>query len=141
MTASDFENIEKALGFPLPEHYKRFMLNYPPELLQAKPADWDPITDWEFADNPRRIVQMNQYVRKQPPGHFVDDGPWPERFFVIGEEEGGNYYAIDRSGEDERVWMCHHEDGQLAPMFTQTLEEFSEWLIDYFWQFKEEEAP
>src|SRR5262245_31553091 len=137
MTKTDLDLIEHALGFALPAFYKRFMLDYPPELLSAKPDDWSPITDWEFADNPRRIIEMNQYVRAQPDGHFVEDGPWPDRYFVIGEEEdAGNYYAIDRLSGDETVFMFHHESGDIGPLFTKSLDEFRDWMIEYFDQFK-----
>jgi hypothetical protein len=138
MKATDLEAIEQALGFPLPDFYKRFMLAYPPSLLRAKPARWEPITEWEFADNPARVIEMNRYVREQEDGYFVEEGPWPEKYFVIGEEEGGagNYYAIDRLSGDETVHMFNHADGQIAPLFTKSLEEFRDWMMEYFAQFK-----
>jgi hypothetical protein len=142
VTDRDFEAIERALGFALPAHYKRVMLAYPQSLLAAKPKGWAPITEWEFADNPQRIIEMNRYVREQGAGYFVEEEQWPDRFFVIGEEAdgAGNYYAIDRLCADETVYWFNHEDGQILPTHTKSLSEFRNWMIEYFAQFKKDDS-
>ncbi len=136
MNASDFTDIEQALGFELPNYYKQFILEYPMSLLAAKPRGWKPITDWEFANNPHRIIEMNRFVRSQEDGYFLENGPWPDRYFVIGEEEAGNYYAIDRDSSDQTVFMFHHEDGEIEATHAKSLAEFREWMIEYFAQFR-----
>jgi hypothetical protein len=137
-TARESRPTNWLVNAPLPEFYKRFMLAYPQSLLKAKPKGWAPITDWEFANNPDRIIEMNRYVREQEDGYFLEEGPWPDKFFVIGEEEGGagNYYAIDRHSGDETVYWFYHGDGEIAPLFTKSLDEFRDWMIEYFAQFK-----
>jgi hypothetical protein len=138
MTAADLESVEKALGFPLPGFYKQFMLRYPPSLVQVKPRDWGPITEWEFADDPRLIIEWNRYVRSQPDDTFVEDGPWPDEYLVIGAEEGGNYYVINRVDGSEAVQLWLHDSGEFHES-GDTLPGFVGWLLDYFWQFKEDD--
>ena len=138
MNHRELATIEEALGFVLPGFYREFMLRYPESLLDAKPVDWKPIVEWEFANIPDRIIEMNRYVREQEAGYFLEDEPWPHEFFVIGEEEGGaeNFYAIRRTGDDETVYMYHHEDEEILPTHAKSLPAFHEWMIEYFAQFK-----
>jgi hypothetical protein len=138
VTAAELDAIENALGWPLPRHYRRFMLAYPTSLVEAKPRDWEPITAWEFANTPQRIIEWNRYVRRQPEGTFVE-GPWPDNYFIIGAEEGGNYYVIDRYAVEEAVFLWLHDTGEFSAE-AESVPQFVDWLIDYFWQFKDEDG-
>jgi hypothetical protein len=132
MTKSDLDTIESALKFPLPGFYKQFMQAYPPSLVEKQPAWLKPVTEWEFADNPQRIIELNRFVRAQKDGCFVDGGPWPDDYFVIGAEEEQNYFAISRSSDGkETVYFWSHEDGEFHPI-AESLAEFVEWLIEWW---------
>jgi len=68
MTEADLDRIERALSFPLPAFYRRFMVNYPRWLLDRQPEGFDPVTEWEFADDPERVIEFNRFVRAQEDG-------------------------------------------------------------------------
>jgi SMI1-KNR4 cell-wall len=131
MTAGDLESIEQALGFPLPGFYKRFMQEYPRSLPEKQPGWLKPVTEWEFADNPERVIQFNRFVRDQEEGYFVDDGTWPDEYFVIGNEEDQNYFAVNRLGGAETVYFWSHEDGEFHPI-AGALEAYAEWLVEWW---------
>jgi SMI1-KNR4 cell-wall len=113
MKEADLDSIERALGFPLPAFYRRFMTDYPRWLLDKQPAWLKPITEWDFADKPERVIAFNRFVRAQEPGWFFDDIPWPDEYLVIGSEYDQNYYLVNRLSGDETVYRWSHEDGQL----------------------------
>lgn len=132
MTAADLARIEAALGFELPASYRQFMLRYPRERLLAAQPEWlEPVTEWEFADNPDRVVAFNRFVRTQPDRVFMDDGPWPDHLLVIGNEADINYFAIDRTGADPTVLRWNHENGKLEPR-ADSLDDFVRYLLDWF---------
>jgi hypothetical protein len=144
LTTTELDSIEEALGWPLPDHYRRFTLRYRPSLVQVKPKGFPPITEWEFANNPRRVILWNLHVRRQKAGTYVD-GPWPDKYLVIGAEPGavgselgGNYYVIDRHVTAETVFLWLHDTGEFYSE-AESLPEFVDWLIDYFWQFKDDD--
>src|SRR5688572_6124167 len=102
MTDADLDHIESALGLKLPEFYRRYMLNYPKWLAQKQPR-WADVTQWEFADNPERVIHFNQYVRAAEPDEFFDDRTWPPEYFVIGSEDEQNWYFLDLASGSEAV--------------------------------------
>jgi hypothetical protein len=112
MTNADLDNIESALGLQLPAFYRRHMLDYPRWLLEKQP-EWSDVAQWEFADDPGRVIHFNRYVRRFEPGEFFDDGPWPPHYFVIGSERDQNWYFLDLAGGSEAVYLFHHEEGEV----------------------------
>ena len=94
MTTAELDRIERVLGFPLPGFYRRFMADYPRWLLAKQPEGFDPVTEWEFADDPDRIIHFNRYVRSFGPGEFFDERPWPPSYFVIGSEAARHYPGV-----------------------------------------------
>src|SRR5262249_1797320 len=102
-----------ALGFPLPTFCRRFMVDYPSWLLEKQPAWFKPITEWDFANNPERVIAFNRYVRTQEPGEFFDDIPWPNEYLVIGNGADQNYYLVTRRRGVDRVSRGGQEAGQL----------------------------
>jgi hypothetical protein len=139
MTADDLEAIEHALGFSLPLFYKRFMQDYPCGLRERQ-ADWlKPVSEWEFANSPDRVIAFNRFVRAQEEGYFVDDGLWPDSCLVIGNEEDQNYFAIDRLDGKETVYFWSHEDGEFHPI-AESLSGYVEWLIEWWDDIKRRNA-
>ena len=135
MTKQDLDRIEHDLGFPLPSYYRRFMVSYPRELLEKQPAWHDPITEWDFADNPARIVEFNRFVRECEAGTFFDNVVWPDEFFVIGNESDQNYYLVNRLSGEETVYRWSHEDGMLQHV-AGSLDEFRDNLCLWFEEWK-----
>jgi hypothetical protein len=137
MTEADLNHIEKALGFPLPAFYRRFMVNYPRWLLDRQPPWLKPVTEWDFADNPDRVIEFNRFARTQEPGWFFDDIPWPDEYLVIGNEYDQNYYLVNRLSGDETVYRWSHEDGQLQTV-AGSLPEFRDNMCIWFEEWKRE---
>jgi hypothetical protein len=131
MTTNDLEAIERALGFSLPLFYKRFMLEYPRSLRERQP-DWlKPVNEWEFADDPGRVIAFNRFVREQEDGYFFEGGPWPDALLVIGSEADQNYFAVNRLDGKETVYFWSHEDGELHPV-AESLPGYVEWLLEWW---------
>ncbi len=133
----DLDKIEYGLRFPLPPFYRRFMVDYPRWLLGKQPPWFKPITDWEFADNPERVLEFNRFVRAQEPGWFFDDVPWPDEYLVIGNESDQNYYLVNRINGNETVYRWSHEDGELQRV-AESLPEFRDNLCVWFEEWKRE---
>jgi hypothetical protein len=131
MTEADLDHIERALGFPLPAFYRRFMANYPRWLLDKQPEGFDPVTEWEFADDPDRVIEFNCFVRAQEDGWFFDGRPWPDELLVVGSEDDQNYFAVDRLSGDEGVLFWSHEDGSLTRV-ADSLAGYTEWLARWW---------
>jgi hypothetical protein len=131
MTEADLDRIEQALGFPLPAFYRRFMVDYPRWLPGEQPEGFDPVTEWEFANDPDRVIEFNQFVREQEEGYFVDDGPWPDEYLVIGSEEDQNYFAVNRLGGKQTVYLWSHEDGEFRPI-AKSLGGYVKWLVRWW---------
>jgi hypothetical protein len=131
MTDADLDRIESALAARLPVFYRRFMLDYP-QWLPAKQPKWmEPVTDWEFANDPDRVVGFNRYVRDAEPGEFFDGIPWPHHYFVIGSEDEQNWYVLDLKGGTETVYLYHHDEGEFTP-YAQSLREYAEKLVQWW---------
>ena len=137
MTEADLDRIENALGFPLPAFYRRFMVRYPRWLLDKQPPWLKPITEWDFADNPDRVIEFNRFARAQEPGWFFDDIPWPDEYLIIGNEYDQNYYLVNRLSGDETVYRWSHEDGQLQTVAA-SLPEFRDNMCVWFEEWKRE---
>ncbi|TAE00151.1 MAG: hypothetical protein EAZ97_06660 [Bacteroidetes bacterium] len=95
MTKEDITKIENKLGFTLPEHYKKFQLNYPKELteLEYSCESISNDADWVIRTN------MMMYL-----GHV------PKSFMSIGEDVGGNYFFIRTDISKESVYYIDHEE-------------------------------
>jgi hypothetical protein len=162
MNKSDFRAIERALGFHLPEFYKEFMPIYDRELLLGEQPDWlPPVTEWEFAERPERVIELNRQVRNNPPADLIGDGEWPDQYFIIGREDlqdyfvtrqpappaphgqarrgSGlvcNYMVVNRMDEDETVFLRSRVDGAFHLIAT-SLESYCEWLFEWWDIFRE----
>ncbi len=108
----DIDRIETELAVTLPTHYRDFLASFPSTLIETK-ADlgWkqEAPADREFRNDPDEIVSLNRDVRSPGTPWTEDEGPWPDRYFVIGDDECGNYWVIDLDSDDEGVWFYDHE--------------------------------
>jgi hypothetical protein len=115
MTADDLDRLEGLLRIKLPDKYREFMLAYPAQLVDTKlNLSWtqEPISERFFRNRPQALVELNQVVRLPGTPWVDEDGPWPDRFFVIGDDQCGNYYAIDLESDGQEVWFYDHELGK-----------------------------
>ncbi|MBL8798436.1 MAG: SMI1/KNR4 family protein [Planctomycetia bacterium] len=131
MTEADLNRIEAALGFALPTFYRVYMRAYPRDLRARQPEWLKRVTEWEFADDPDRIIAFNRSVRAQEDGWFFDDRPWPDELLVIGSEYDQNYFAVNRRSGDEGVLFWSHEDGSLSRI-AESLSGYRDWLVQWW---------
>lgn len=128
---SDVARIEERLKLTLPSAYRRFLLNYPSILIETK-ADlrWchESLSDRKLRFNIDELIYFNEDVRVPGTPWTEDDGPWPDHYFVIGDDQTGNYWVIDVSSSDEAVLFYDHEIGTFT-VEHKTLEAFADHLV------------
>lgn len=107
------------------------MLDYPASLRERQPGWLKPVTEWEFADDPDRVIAFNRFVRGQEDGYFVNDGPWPDAYLVIGNKGDQNYFAVNRLDGKETVYFWSHEDGEFHPV-ADSLPGYVQWLLKWW---------
>ncbi len=128
MTEADLDRIESALGLRLPASYRRFMGAYPRRLLEQQPK-WADVTKWELADDPDRVIEFNEHVRRAKPGVYFDGRPWPPHYFVFGSEARQNWYFLDLDAGTPAVYWYHHEMGDVGKV-CETLDQFPDALLE-----------
>jgi hypothetical protein len=137
VTEDELRHLEQRFGITLPDPYKAFMLEFPTVLLETRILVGDqPQTpaQWEFLGSVERLLEVNRFVREEPDIEWLEDGgAWPEDKFVIGEDIGGDYFALDLCA-DGAVLRFDHENGTLEPLeptlqayTTRVLREYAEY--------------
>lgn len=101
MNKTQLKSIEKKCKVALPEWYREFLLS-PPSILEA-------VLNQEEKEGPGQssiflnhedIINCNQMMRDTShPEHFEfgpsdDPEPWPDQYFIVGSDIGGNFYCI-----------------------------------------------
>ena len=99
MINEDIDTIETATGIKLPQSYIDAATNYPPELLDTEAPDFG------FLNNPQLVIDENLRVRKE--GYFGE--PWPDQYFIIGQNGCGDYYVVTTSATRFSVGFSDHE--------------------------------
>src|SRR5215210_7185118 len=115
MTNADVAKVESALAVTLPAHYRRFLLAYPQSLIDNKlDLGWvqEAPADRQLYNNPARLIELNRDVRLPGTPWVGEAGdPWPDNYFVIGDDQCGNYWSVDLQASDPGVWFYDHEIG------------------------------
>jgi SMI1 / KNR4 family (SUKH-1) len=113
MTEADVAALEGSLGVVLPDHYRRFLLNYPQPLIDTKlDLGWaqEAPADRQLANSGPRLIALNRDVRLPGTPWVGEAGePWPDNYFVIGDDQCGNYWCVDLRTADPGVWFYNHE--------------------------------
>ena len=142
MTEADLARVESELGVSLPAHYREFMLNYPADFLAAsfgpegepgEPADF--LLPYE----PETLIRVNREARQHLSlQHFSGSLiPWPEHYFVIGRDSGGDHWFIKlkaESGLSGLVWRYYHEK-EMSRVAALSLERYADNLRKLFEKF------
>jgi hypothetical protein len=107
----DVASIEKKFGVTLPAAYRRLLID-PPDLLEALVKQC--AKEWPgqclFFLTKGEIVELNEIVRDPDEPYFQhyeeggEDRPWNERYFVIGQDVGGNLFCIAPESGTCRVY-------------------------------------
>lgn len=117
MNEKKIKSIEKKFSVSLPSGYRQ-MLADPPGLFAAllkHDAKANPGQTPFFTDE-RLIVGINNMMRDpNDPDYFGFDPndaekPWPDRYFIIGSDIGGNFYCIAPKTNRSRVYFWYQGD-------------------------------
>ena len=140
MSETDVVTIEAALGMRLPDHYRRFLLSYPPALMDNKrDLGWvrEAPADRQLSNIAARLIHLNRDVRLPGTPWVGEAGdPWPNNFFVIGDDQCGNYWCVDLQTEDSDVWFYNHDLGAFEHEYG-SLAEFGEQLLSDITEFNQ----
>jgi hypothetical protein len=113
MTEAEVAAVETELGVRLPRHYRRFLLEYPQALIDTKlDLGWvqEAPADRQLYNKAARLVALNRDVRLPGTPWVGEAGdPWPNNYFVIGDDQCGNYWCVDLQTADTGVWFYDHE--------------------------------
>jgi hypothetical protein len=143
MTEEDVRAIESRLGVTLPQEYSTFLLAYPQTLLDTTlDLGWkhEPPSERQFRNSPAAIIEYNEDARRDDGTPWTtDDGPWPHRWFIIGDDQCGNYWCVDLREEERGVWFYDHDTGEFTAQ-APSLHAYAEWVLEEIRAFNEERA-
>lgn len=117
MTDDYLDSVKREFGLTLPPAYVAFMRSYPQELETTKlELGWcqEAIAERHFLKSPEKVAELNRGVRVPGVSWLQDGSGWPARFWVIGDDQCGNYYAIDTGIDSGAVHFYDHEIGTFA---------------------------
>lgn len=128
---SDVVRLEARLNLTLPIAYRRFLLNYPSILIETKTdLRWchESLSDRKLRFNIDELIYYNEDVRVPGTPWTEDEGPWPDHYFVIGDDQTGNYWVIDVLSSGEMVLFYDHETGTFT-VEHKTIQAFTDHLV------------
>lgn len=128
---SDIARLEERLELTLPQFYREFLLNYPPVLFETKTnLRWcnESLADRQLRFSIDELIYYNESVRIPDTPWTEDEGPWPDRYFVIGDDQCGNYWVIDLLSSEESILFYDHDFGNFTVEHS-TPEAFADHLI------------
>jgi SMI1 / KNR4 family (SUKH-1) len=131
MTESEIQRLESRLTIRLPDEYRDFLLSYPRQLVEAKKElAWkrESPSERELINDANRLASLNDFIRLPDTPWTSDDGPWPRHYFVIGDDECGNYWCLDVRTPTTAVWFYDHDAGEFQQEYD-SLHEFADALL------------
>ncbi len=109
--------IETELNISLQSWYKEFIESYPKELEElCYDYDWkkEYVYERELLKNKEALLDINNNLRTDDGTPWINGGPWPNHYFVIGDDECGNYWFIDTQKQDKSIWFYDHDFGKTS---------------------------
>jgi hypothetical protein len=114
MTELEISRLEKTINKNLPEWYKKFLINYPDDLINLG-APYNTVSELSLPNSADRLVEINNYESA------------PINILVIGEDGLGNFYYVILTDNNTRIYLFNHE----APTFIDEQEEQVDWRQSY----------
>lgn len=117
MNEKQIRSIEQQFSITLPHGYRQMLLK-PPESLAVllKHDEKENPGQTPLFLNHQLIVGINQMMRDpNDPDYFGFDPNdetklWPNRYFIIGSDVGGNFYCIAPITKTSRVYFWYQGD-------------------------------
>ena len=126
--SKSLERVKEELGIKLPEEYERLVREIPPDIPDAAELDISVDPDW--------LIQHNMDLRADPGFFFDRKEPWPDYFYVLGEDGNGNAFYLDlRESSTPAVYFLDHELPDTDHI--KAANSISEWLTDVRARLKE----
>lgn len=117
MNEKQVQSIEKRFSISLPHGYRRMLLRPPSHLaVLLKHDEKENPGQTPFFMDQRLIVGINLMMRDpDDPDYFGFDPndeskPWPDRYFIIGSDVGGNFYCLAPKTKKSRVYFWYQGD-------------------------------
>ena len=135
MNESDVSQLENTFGVRFPKGYRQLLLT-PPNLLVALMkafAEEQDDLSVPMVLNFDAIQALNEEARDSENGLVFDeeneDVPWPNEYFIIGADCGGNRYCIKPTSERSTVYEWDHSGGD---NFEQVADSMTEYVEHWF---------
>lgn len=124
ITEIEIKKLETELKVTIPQFYKSFLIDYPIELLyynRERLNRKEKLFELEVLNTNEELKQNYLYFEE-----FELNKYWP-----IGNDGIGNYYAVKQNGEDEYVYFIDHEveSNKSVSIISKNLNEFTKQLI------------
>ena len=117
MTEDDVKQIESTFNVQLPNGYRGLLLSPPSLLVALMDAFAIEHSDYEIPIflKPDVIRNENAEARNPEEGFIYneddEDDPWPDEYFIIGADCGGNKYCIRPESKLSSVYEWDHSGG------------------------------
>lgn len=114
MTERDLGKIETELGHAVPDVYRQFMLTHAEELRKAAAAMPGRAMIYLDADD---VIRNNKFAREHADDVFPvgrKEEPLPESYFMIGDNEGGDYWFIKGESPASGIWFYECESHEIS---------------------------
>ena len=131
------QELQSLTGLPVPADYLQLLASYPAALQNLPRAEdgsekQGHVSCVELMCDQADVLDVNREVRSGP---VMDPSgaefEWPAQVLVIGENGGGDYYAIDVSAEHPGVLFFNHQAVEFQEI-TDSIVEYVELLISTF---------
>jgi hypothetical protein len=122
VTESDLSRIESSLQVRLPQDYRQLALNHP---IRAEHGT----IDGNLWDDATALIEWNLKYR----AGFAGLKPWPDHFYLIGDDGAASTYALDLRASPSPVFMFDH--GSPDAMFKQA-ETCRQWMDAFLEEMK-----
>ena len=117
MNEKQIKTIEKKFSIELPTGYRQMLIN-PPSYFAVllKHDEKDNPGQTPFFTDHDLIIGINQMMRDPDDPEFFgfdpndETKPWPERYFIIGSDIGGNFYCIAPKTGKSKVYFWYQGD-------------------------------
>lgn len=119
MTNGSVRRLEREFKLLLPADYKKLLTSFPIPLMRLLSCEANPNARHVYQEL-TTIVSANQLMRKRQP---TDDFVWPEKYFIIGGDPGGNYYCLNLAASTSAIYYWFHETGEFS-LYARSLASF-----------------